>query len=186
MAPKMVRAVALLVPLATLAACGPGVPSAGPTSSVSSGSGPSTALAEPTSAGTSSSPVGQAGGAEEVRFDPSCGAEEPQVRPMETIQLYCDAAGGDGVEISEWHYWGATSALADVVRVVNTCDPSCAAGNTKEYPAVMLLDRVKTTKRGGPQFTRMILADVKNPHGPNSPSSDDDPYVDDKRPTFPR
>lgn len=141
------------------------------------------------SSAASTSPAPTLGGPSidsKVRFDPGCGSEEPQVRPMQPVQLYCDANGHDAVEIDAWRYWGSTSALADVTRVVNTCEPSCAVGETVEHPSVMLLDRVKSTDEGGPQFTRMILAAVKEPHAADAPSDDDDPYVDDDRPTYPQ
>jgi hypothetical protein len=70
-----------------------------------------------------------------VMFD--CPGEAAQVKPS-SYMTYC-ADGGETYVKMNWTSWTPQIASATSVLGVNTCTPNCAAGHTKEYPALNVL-----------------------------------------------
>lgn len=85
----------------------------------------------------------------------SCGTEPPQQRPAELIGTCAD--GGIIATDIRWRMWSATYAVGVATVNKNTCDPSCAEGQTIPYSATVLLDEVRENG-SGEQFTRMVIA----------------------------
>lgn len=83
-----------------------------------------------------------------------CGIQRPVARPAQ-ITVTCADAGQIVTKI-DWKYWGPTTAAAVATVTANTCDPSCADGTFEDFPAALLLDRVRVNEAGA-QFTRMVL-----------------------------
>ncbi|MFD9391644.1 hypothetical protein ACFWBB_13205 [Streptomyces sp. NPDC060000] len=68
-----------------------------------------------------------------------------QVRPGDFI-LACGDGNSRLVSL-HWDSWGAGSARATGVNVVNDCDPYCAAGHFHPYAVVVKLDRPQPWKK---------------------------------------
>jgi hypothetical protein len=83
------------------------------------------------------------------------GQHQGQVRPAATI-LDCLSLGVY-VKTPSWKYWTATSARARTATLwVDNCQPNCATGTFRKYPATLVLYRPRTA-HGTPYFTRMRL-----------------------------
>jgi hypothetical protein len=76
---------------------------------------------------------------------------DQQVAPASVV-LTC-ADGGFIAKDLAWSGWGAPQAHATGTAAVNTCDPSCADGSTKEYPVELTADQMQTCEVGKPQYT---------------------------------
>jgi hypothetical protein len=72
------------------------------------------------------------------------------------------------VEQLTWTSWGAARATAAGTARVNTCDPSCAAGNYADYPIQLTADKLTPCKTGRPQYTRVSYTfTAENPFPPD-------------------
>ncbi|MGW1325586.1 hypothetical protein ACWD64_23990 [Streptomyces antibioticus] len=82
---------------------------------------------------------------------------KPEVRPKAFI-LACGDGNSRLVSL-HWDTWGARSARATGVNVVNDCDPYCAAGSFHPYAVVVRLDRPEPWKKNPriEHYTRMTL-----------------------------
>ncbi|MFE0513509.1 hypothetical protein [Streptomyces sp. NPDC058964] len=82
---------------------------------------------------------------------------QTNVHPKDFI-LACGDGNSRLVEM-RWTEWGATSATAVGVNVVNDCKPYCAAGTFHGYPVVVRLDSPQPWKKDPAvqHFTRMSL-----------------------------
>jgi hypothetical protein len=60
------------------------------------------------------------------------------------------------VRVQHWSHWTASSASAQGILWVDSCQPNCAAGHYVKYPASVSLSRVATHK-GASYFSRMTL-----------------------------
>ncbi|MFJ8111784.1 hypothetical protein [Streptomyces sp. NPDC096132] len=69
----------------------------------------------------------------------------PQVRPGDFI-LACGDGNSRLVEL-HWTSWGAQSARASGVNVVNDCKPYCAVGHFHPYAVKVKLDQPKPWKK---------------------------------------
>jgi hypothetical protein len=81
---------------------------------------------------------------------------DQRVAPASVVILCADA----GVIARDlvWHDWGAPRTSAAGTASVNTCDPSCAAGNREEHPIVVVADRLVDCTYGRPQYTRITYS----------------------------
>ncbi|MFG2296052.1 hypothetical protein [Streptomyces sp. NPDC048603] len=64
---------------------------------------------------------------------------EPQVRPEDYL-LACGDGNNRLVEL-KWDKWGAQTATARGIDMVNDCVPYCAAGRFRAYPVNVTLSR---------------------------------------------
>ncbi|MCI3273974.1 hypothetical protein [Streptomyces cylindrosporus] len=81
----------------------------------------------------------------------------PQIRPS-AFMLAC-GDGNSRLTSLKWSQWGADSATAQGVNVVNDCKPYCAAGTFHSYAVSVRLDHPRSWKKR-PQvrhYTRMTL-----------------------------
>ncbi|QIG41360.1 hypothetical protein G5V58_20895 [Nocardioides anomalus] len=68
------------------------------------------------------------------------------------------SACGDADEyarITDWRSWTRHQARGSGTLVVNDCEPTCAAGTFRRYPATFSLHRVRTGPTGTRLFTRL-------------------------------
>jgi hypothetical protein len=68
------------------------------------------------------------------------------------------SACGDANEyakVTDWRSWTRHQARGSGVLVVNDCEPTCAAGTFRRYPATFSLHRVRTGPDGTRVFTRL-------------------------------
>lgn len=81
----------------------------------------------------------------------------PEVRPTDFILACGD--GNSRLAALHWSTWGAGSATAEGVNIVNDCKPYCAAGRFHSYPVVVRLDRAQPWKKRPhlQHYSRMIL-----------------------------
>ena len=70
------------------------------------------------------------------RYLPNC-LGQLQLRPR-VVYLAC-ADGNFGVKQLAWVVWGGARAVGVGRAWANDCQPSCVAGHTHEYPAVLIL-----------------------------------------------
>jgi hypothetical protein len=64
------------------------------------------------------------------------------------------------VTIDQWTHWERPKAKGKGELHANTCKPSCATGNFKEYPVKVRLRKIRKKTCGGrrvPLFRKMIL-----------------------------
>lgn len=61
------------------------------------------------------------------------------------------------LRIPRWSHWNAISASARGTLWVNTCTPTCAAGNYQKYPASVAFSTV-ATRNGVAYFSKMTLS----------------------------
>jgi hypothetical protein len=78
---------------------------------------------------------------------------DQKVAPASVI-LTCGDAGLYAKQLV-WSDWGAAQARATGILSVNTCDPSCAAGNREEFPVQLTADRLRDCDYGKPQYTHV-------------------------------
>jgi hypothetical protein len=83
---------------------------------------------------------------------------KPRVEPSRIVL----ACGDFGVYLGhiDWNGWGHRRAHGKGRLYVNTCDPSCSAGNFKRYPVRVHLRKVRRRTCGGlsvPLFRKAIL-----------------------------
>lgn len=74
------------------------------------------------------------------------------------------SACGDGNEwayVKEYGSWGAKVAWGHGRLHMNDCEPSCAEGTMRSYPATFRLHRVVNTHRDGALFTRLGVTYMK-------------------------
>jgi hypothetical protein len=79
------------------------------------------------------------------------------VRPGD-FMLAC-GDGNSRLSTLHWSQWGADSAVASGVNVVNDCKPYCAAGKFHSYPVTVRLDHAQSWKKhpGVQHYTQMSL-----------------------------
>jgi hypothetical protein len=70
-----------------------------------------------------------------VVFD--CPGGAGQVKPSSYLTFCAD--GGDTYAKMKWTSWTPQVASATSILGVNNCTPNCAAGHTKDYPAINVL-----------------------------------------------
>lgn len=66
---------------------------------------------------------------------------KPHVRP-DSYLIAC-GDGNNGLVSLHWTHWGASSAVASGLDMVNDCQPYCAAGKFHSFPVTVRLDRVQ-------------------------------------------
>ena len=91
-----------------------------------------------------------ASSATKVRFPADCG--KPSYKPA-SIVVACGDANNQLTHI-KWESYGTQAASGTATARVNACDPNCAQGKTKSYPAVVTLTRPKKCGKVM-QFTRL-------------------------------
>ncbi|MEU8950312.1 hypothetical protein [Streptomyces sp. NPDC048489] len=82
---------------------------------------------------------------------------QPQVEPGDFVLACGD--GNSRLTSLQWSRWGANSAVATGINMVNDCKPYCAAGTFRNYPVTVRLDRPQASKND-PQsthYTRLTL-----------------------------
>ena len=93
-----------------------------------------------------------AGGGERVFFPGDC---ETNAYKPRTITVAC-ADGNFQVRRISWTTYGSSSARGTGTARVNDCQPTCAGGRFRNYPARVVLSRV--TQCGDvPQFRRLAV-----------------------------
>jgi hypothetical protein len=76
---------------------------------------------------------------------------DQQVAPP-SVTLTC-ADGGFIAHDLVWSDWGAAQAHALGTASVNTCEPDCAHGESKDYAVELVADRLLSCSFGKPQYT---------------------------------
>ncbi|MEU1534728.1 hypothetical protein [Streptomyces fagopyri] len=81
----------------------------------------------------------------------------PQVEPGDFV-LACGDGNSRLISL-QWSRWGANSAVATGINVVNDCKPYCAAGTFRKYPVTVRLDRPQAWKNNpqSSRYTRLTL-----------------------------
>jgi len=87
-----------------------------------------------------------------VAYNGVSGWQHGQVRPH-VIYLGGSTAF---LRIARWSRWTGASAAGDAVLWVDTCQPTCAAGHYRTYPATVRLSRA-ADRAGAGFFSRMRL-----------------------------
>jgi hypothetical protein len=97
---------------------------------------------------------------------------DQQVAPVSVVIL-CGDAGVIAHDLV-WHDWGAARSSASGTASVNTCDPSCAAGNREEHAIVVVADRLVDCTYGRPQYTRITYSlPDRSPGSPGSGAAEE-------------
>jgi hypothetical protein len=90
--------------------------------------------------------------ATKVLFPKDCG--KPVYKPKSII-VTCGDANNQLVKI-KWESYGTDAASGSATAKVNDCQPNCASGTTKSYPAVVTLTKPKNCGGGVTQFTKLV------------------------------
>jgi hypothetical protein len=64
------------------------------------------------------------------------------------MTIDCGGSSAPFVNDLSWSTWRATYAAGTGEYVVNSCEPDCAAGNTTDYPANIVLSNPGSTTWG--------------------------------------
>lgn len=86
----------------------------------------------------------------------------PQVHPGD-FMIACGDGNSRLVSLT-WSHWGANSAEARGVNMVNDCKPYCAAGTFHAYPVIVRLDRPMPWKKH-PQMQQYTQMNLVYTHG---------------------
>lgn len=79
----------------------------------------------------------------------ACGQTGPGFLKVKPRSFSPGCAGGSPLLVRlRWSGWGKAKATANGRGILNTCDPSCAAGNSRVYPAKLVVSRVRTCMAG--------------------------------------
>ena len=81
---------------------------------------------------------------------------DQQVAPVSVVVLCGDA--GIVAQDLVWRDWGAARTSASGTASVNTCEPSCAAGNRAQHPIVLTAERLVDCAYGRSQYTRLTYS----------------------------
>jgi hypothetical protein len=96
--------------------------------------------------------VAPAGSATKVLFPGDCG--KPTYKPTKII-VTCGDANNVLTKI-KWESYGTTAASGSATALVNDCNPNCAAGKARKFPAVVTLTKPKNCGGGVTQFTKLV------------------------------
>lgn len=88
-----------------------------------------------------------------VTYIPNC-LGEPVQEPREYVLTCADA--GYLVAGLRWEGWGTARAVATGVAHVETCVPDCATGSVEQYPATVVVDRIREGESAA-YYTRMVV-----------------------------
>ena len=103
------------------------------------------------------------------RYLPSC-VGQLQVRPR-TVYLAC-GDGNFGVKQLSWVAWGGARAVGVGRAWANDCQPSCVAGHTHEYPAVLILTGSQRCPSGKLAYRKLAYAFIgRSPFPPDAPGT---------------
>jgi hypothetical protein len=87
-----------------------------------------------------------------VLFPANCG--KPTYKPTKIV-VTCGDANNQLVNI-KWESYGTDVASGKATAKVNDCQPNCASGKPKNYPAVVDLKKPKNCGGGVTQFTKLV------------------------------
>jgi hypothetical protein len=90
-------------------------------------------------------------GATKVLFPSNCG--KPTYKPTKIV-VTCGDANNVLVNV-KWESYGTDVASGKATAKINDCEPNCAAGKVKNYPAVVDLKKPKDCGRYM-QFTQLV------------------------------
>ena len=103
------------------------------------------------------------------RYLPNC-LGQLQLRPR-VVYLAC-ADGNFGVKQLAWVVWGGARAVGVGRAWANDCQPSCVAGHTHEYPAVLILTGSQRCPNGKLAYRKVTYAFIgRSPFPPEAPGT---------------
>ncbi|MEV7612555.1 hypothetical protein [Streptomyces sp. NPDC089799] len=98
---------------------------------------------------------------------------EPQVRPDDYV-LACGDGNNRLVDL-KWNHWGAQTATARGIDMVNDCEPNCAGGTFHSYPVEVTLSRPEAWD-ARPDTHRFTTIRLVYPHSVPTPMPHDVTY----------
>lgn len=94
---------------------------------------------------------------------------KPKVRPSLIILTCADAKLG--VKMKHWTHWNGHNGAGKGVVFANTCDPDCASGGWRYYPAKVKVTKPRKRTCNGRKGLRMFTRIKFDWRGPAPPSS---------------
>ena len=94
-------------------------------------------------------------GAVALRGLPDC-LGRVQVRPSRVV-LAC-AGGGFGADRLTWQGWGGAQAFGTGSAYVSDCTPTCASGQVRRYPIVLVVSGIQHCPDGSTAYRQVTYA----------------------------
>jgi len=102
------------------------------------------------------------------------GCTNPSYKPKQNIVTCADA--NTVLKGISWTSYGSDTANGSATANVNACDPNCAAGKFRTFPATVELSQPKDCRKDVRQFTHLVLTYTgARPQGASASLTEDYP-----------